>query len=258
MKISKYAIAILFMGLALTSCNDDDDTTETPTGGDETSSMIVEFDHVWGPSEAHFHLGDDFVQPDNGDTLNFTMFRYYISNIMLHGTDGTLYMEPESYHIVDLNHMIMSNEITLTDVPTGSYSGITFTIGVDSLRNVSGAQTGALDPANQMFWNWNSGYIFVKAEGATSSDVNSNFTYHLGGFMGPNSALNTLDFSFNGSYLDVESGSLPTTHIVVRTDKIWDANFTTSTAGSIQMPNANAALAAGNFANGFRFDHNHN
>lgn len=258
MKISKYAAAILFMGLALTSCNEDDDTTETPSTGNETGDVIIEFEHVWGQSEDHFHLGDDFVQPDNGDTLNFTKLRYYISNIVLYGTNGTNYMEPESYHIVDLDHSIMSNELELKDVPSGSYSGISFMIGVDSTRNVSGAQTGALDPANEMFWSWNNGYIFLKAEGSTSSDVNENFIYHVGGFSGPNSALNSKDFSFNGSYLDVTKNTLPTTHIIARVDKIWDANFTTSALNDIHMPGQMAGVLAGNFAAGFRFDHNHN
>jgi hypothetical protein len=36
-------------------------------------------------------------------------------------------------------------------------TAIKFLLGVDSLKNVSGIQTGALDPAKGMFWTWNTG-----------------------------------------------------------------------------------------------------
>ena len=39
-------------------------------------------------------------------------------------------------------------------------------LGVDSLRNVTGVQTGALDPAMDMYWTWNTGYVMAKLEAA--------------------------------------------------------------------------------------------
>jgi hypothetical protein len=48
-------------------------------------------------------------------------------------------------------------------------TGIRFLLGVDSARNVSGIQTGALDPARGMFWTWNSGYVMAKIEGSSPS-----------------------------------------------------------------------------------------
>jgi hypothetical protein len=61
---------------------------------------------------------------------------------------------------------------------------IEFLLGVDSVKNVSGVQTGALDPMNGMFWTWNSGYIMAKLEGVSSAaKVPGNlFSYHVGGF----------------------------------------------------------------------------
>ena len=52
-------------------------------------------------------------------------------------------------------------------MPAGNYNSLSFLLGVDSMHNVSGAQTGALDPANDMFWTWNSGYVMAKMEGAS-------------------------------------------------------------------------------------------
>ena len=90
------------------------------------------------------------------------------------------------------------------------YNRISFTIGVDSARNVSGAQTGALDPLNGMFWTWNSGYVMAKLEGksSVSSLVNNKMEYHIGGFRGDSSVLRkpVLLFPY-GKYLDISPGS---------------------------------------------------
>ncbi len=61
-----------------------------------------------------------------------------------------------------------------------------FLLGVDSLHNVSGAQTDALDPAKDMFWTWNTGYVMAKLEGNSPSSalVNNKYEFHVGGFSG--------------------------------------------------------------------------
>ncbi len=63
-------------------------------------------------------------------------------------------------------------------------------LGVDSLMNTSGAQTGALDPLRGMFWTWNSGYINAKLEGISSqsSQPAHMINYHIGGYRYPNNA----------------------------------------------------------------------
>jgi hypothetical protein len=60
-----------------------------------------------------------------------------------------------------------------------------FMIGVDSARNNSGAQTGALDPTNGMFWSWSTGYIMAKFEGtsAQSPAAANALKFHIGGFI---------------------------------------------------------------------------
>ncbi|WP_316930094.1 MbnP family protein, partial [Hymenobacter sp. IS2118] len=50
--------------------------------------------------------------------------------------------------------MPASQLLALKDIPVGDYQSVSFTVGVDSARNVAGAQTGALDPNNGMFWTW--------------------------------------------------------------------------------------------------------
>jgi hypothetical protein len=68
-------------------------------------------------------------------------------------------------------------------------------LGVDSIRNVSGIQTGALDPLKGMFWTWNSGYVMAKLEGSSesSNSAGNRFTYHIGGFRPGMNVLKTID-----------------------------------------------------------------
>jgi hypothetical protein len=83
---------------------------------------------------------------------------------------------------------------TISNLPTGNYNRIEFIIGVDSLRNTSGAQTGDMDPAQLMYWDWNQGYIFLKLEGnyvSPDSPQGDIFQFHIGGFQGNENCIQT-------------------------------------------------------------------
>lgn len=116
------------------------------------------------------------------DTLVINRFKYYVSHIQLTNTTGKTIIPENQYYLIDIANE-KSSAVQIM-VPEGSYTGIHFLLGVDSIRNVSGVQTGALDPLNGMFWTWNSGYIMAKLEGTASSSMiaGKQFTYHIGGF----------------------------------------------------------------------------
>jgi hypothetical protein len=117
-----------------------------------------------------------------GDTINIQRFRYYVSNFSVVDDKGVSFKLPVDYFLVDEEDPA-SKKITLT-IPDITITGIRFLLGVDSIRNVSGVQTGALDPLKGMFWTWNSGYIMAKLEGTCESLMSAGhyFTYHVGGF----------------------------------------------------------------------------
>jgi hypothetical protein len=77
------------------------------------------------------------------------------------------------------------------------------TLGVDSLHNCSGAQSGALAPENGMFWAWNTGYIFLKMEGTApaSKQPDHLLEYHIGGYRTPNNAIRTVTLPFKAPLL---------------------------------------------------------
>ena len=155
--------------------------------------------------DIHFSnfAGNKIISPDSnytnsfGESYSVQRLKYYITNIeLLNTTAGKRFAVPETYFLVDDSDE-PSKTISLT-VPKENYVGISFLLGVDSLHNVSGAQTGALDPLNGMFWTWNSGYVSVKIEGRSplSSLPQHRIEYHLGGFKGPDNVNQRIDLLF--------------------------------------------------------------
>lgn len=187
----------------------------------------------------------------HNDSFQVSMFKYYISNIKLNKS-GSNFTEAESYHL--LNHAdATSLSFNLNDVPMGTYNSITFTIGVDSFRNVSGAQTGALDPANGMFWSWNSGYIMMKFEGISpqSTQTGNVLKYHIGGFSGVNNTVKTVTLNLPQSItVDANSKKIKlSANILALFSNPNTINF--STMSSVQMPGVESKMLADNYANMF-------
>jgi hypothetical protein len=71
-----------------------------------------------------------------------------------------------------------------------------FSIGIDSLTNVSGAMGDALDPVNGMYWAWQSGYINFKIEGKSKicKTRNNVFQFHVGGYASPYATMQNFKF----------------------------------------------------------------
>lgn len=124
-----------------------------------------------------------------GEAFTVSAFKYYISNITLVKMDNSEIKLPDTYFLIDESKP--ASKTIQVMAPRGEYRGFSFLLGVDSLRNVSGAQTGALDPVNGMFWSWNSGYIMAKMEGTSpaSAAAGQALTFHIGGFKGEHNAV---------------------------------------------------------------------
>ncbi|SHK76282.1 hypothetical protein SAMN05444266_10160 [Chitinophaga jiangningensis] len=127
------------------------------------------------------------------ETYTISKFLYYISNFQLVDSSGKVTTLPPRYFLVD-DAIDSTKKIILDSVPVGRYTAIRWLIGVDSIRNVSGVQAGALAPENGMFWTWNSGYIMAKLEGNSPAAPTAlkEFQLHIGGFKFPYNALKTV------------------------------------------------------------------
>ena len=143
-----------------------------------------------------------------------------------------------------------SKHFTIPNVPVGDYTGITFTIGVDSLRNVAGAQSGALDPSNNMFWSWNTGYIFLKMEGTSPESPSKALVFHVGGFMKPYNAIRTVSPSFNGKTVTVRPNHTPEIHLQADVLKLFTGMRLADTGSTSHSAGANAVRIANNYSAG--------
>lgn len=121
-----------------------------------------------------------------GEQYSINKLKYYISDFRVAG--ATQQPEADSYHLINAREEVNAFEISLD---AGQYNGISFLLGVDSTNNCSGAQSGALDPMNDMFWTWNSGYVMFKLEGTSSSSTADlqRIEHHIGGFKGDKSVV---------------------------------------------------------------------
>lgn len=141
------------------------------------------------------------------ETFTPTAFKFYIHNIELINTDSNkvFQLSTDKYFLIDFSDSAKA-KINIAVLPY-TYNRIAFTIGVDSARNVSGAQVDALDPANGMFWTWSTGYIMAKLEGNAPVAQGGKFEYHIGGFSGADNVLKkvTLLFPF-AQNVDLEPG----------------------------------------------------
>lgn len=174
-------------GIGMISC-------QQPTGPEATTSgpLTIRFSHVVG--SLPLQLNGPTYATNQGESFTVTKLSYYVTNIALTRRDGSAYIVPQdsSYFLVRAAEPA-TQTIRLSNVPTGDYTGLSFLVGVDSLRNTKGIsdRKGVLDPAQNdgMYWDWNSGYIFFKFEGlspqAPADPAGSrNFVYHVGLFGG--------------------------------------------------------------------------
>lgn len=250
------AIAII-ISLTVGACkkpSDPIDEVPTPT----TGTLKLEFDNVVGGES--LVLDDSAYLNQNGDTFTVSTFKYYISNVKLYKSNGDRYDVPNSYYLINAS-IPSSSIVTINDIPNATYTSIEFMIGVDSTRNVSGVQSGALDPGNNMFWSWSSGYVMVKFEGTSpqSSASQNSVLYHIGGFTGTNNVLKTITPDLQSNSIVITSSTTPEIHLVTDLLEMFKTptSMDFSIINGIHMPGANAKTVADNYEDMITFDHIH-
>ena len=262
--ISTAVYAFALAALALAGCKKDNETLANQVG-----TVNLQFEQTVGTTP--LTLDTQTYTTPAGDQFKITTFKQYISNIKLTKTDGSTYAVPNSYYLLDAA-VATAQELALKDIPVGDYKSLTFVVGVDSARNVSGAQTGALDPNNNMFWTWNSGYIYTKLEGTSPQASHAagasegGLVFHIGGFKSPNNTIRTVTLPFpTGTNLLIRADHAPEVHLNVDVLKMFvgttgvagtsDIRFTTL---SNTMGGPNSVRVANNYAAGmFSVEHIH-
>jgi hypothetical protein len=259
-----YTAAILLT--VFSSCKKDNTNEYNNTANGKLS---IEFDNIVGGENLALNTG--VYTNGSGETYKVTMLKYFISNISLQKTDGTIYTVPQndSYFLIEEGNE--NADHASIQVPEGEYTSLSFMLGIDSLRNTKdiSERTGTLDPAgiaNGMYWTWNSGYIFFKIEGTSpaSTAEGNTFAYHIGGFGGYNAPTinNIKTITLNlapGGTPKVHSGKESNIHLMVDIAKLFDSKSQISIAAHSSVMFAPYSTSiADNYATMFRHDHTEN
>lgn len=258
-------LAALWAGF-LTSCKKE---TESQYNSNVKAELSVEFDNIAGSSDLELNSGT--YTNAGGERFTVSKLKYYVSNFVLTKSDGAVYTVPQDscYFLID-----EEDEAThepLLKVPEGEYKTLQFTVGVDSIRNTTdiSGRTGNLDPTAagaDMYWTWNSGYIFFKIEGKSTASTlpDSAFAYHIGGFGGYSSAtINnirniTLDLTVRG-VPRIKAGKPTNIHLMVDIMKLFAGSTNLSIAAHpVVMFDPFSVNIADNYTTMFRHDHTEN
>jgi hypothetical protein len=241
-----FLILLAAAGSLLSGCKKDPDSQ--PTFGNVSFAM----ENMVGTKD--LALDGTAYTTASGETFTVTTLKYYISNIKLTKTDGSIYAAPGEYHLIDASKP-SSSSFTVSNVPAGDYSGVSFVVGVDSTTTKGDplALPGDLNPANAMYWAWATGHIFLKLEGTvTSTSPAKALTCHIGGYRQPYSAIVTATPSLNGNTLQVRAERTPSIRLSADVLKIFNgpSSFALSTFPTTMMPSAASVQVAQNYAAG--------
>ena len=163
--------------------------------------------------------GKKIILTDSSNTNafneNYTIIKlkYYVSNISI--------INEGNNRVKKTTYLIDAAKSNILSIPFygNKIKGVSFLLGVDSADNCSGAQSGSLDPLNDMFWTWNNGYIMFKLEGKSDSSKadNKRIEHHIGGYKGANKAMRKIVLPINENYFKKNN----TIIIQLNIDKYW-------------------------------------
>jgi len=174
--MKKILALLICLTIALTACSEDMDDNLTAKTEAETT---FNFKHNWNETEvtsANFNTIQYTNQ--NGEMLSIERLRYIISDITFsrEGEDDIIL---DVYNLVDVTN---NNNLTFTPelkIPTGEYTNVSFTFGLDNEDNAE----NYLDLNSESFnvpAMLGGGYHYMQFDGKfiNSSSIEQGFNYH--------------------------------------------------------------------------------
>jgi hypothetical protein len=164
----------LLVATALAGCGDS--ATEPPPAA---GSVTLQFRHTVGGENLLF--GSKIYINAAGNLYEVRNLRYYVSDAVLHATDGTEH-RVDAVHYVDAA-VAGTQTWALGDVPDGRYDEIRFVFGLRPDRNWFGSLPSTQENLNM---NWpavlGGGYHFMQLDGRYAAPGNDDASWqtHLG------------------------------------------------------------------------------
>lgn len=183
-----FSILLIFL---IISCSEENTTTPN-----KSVNLKISMNHLF--DENPIESGEIYTN-SSGNTLSITKLKYLLSNFTLVTNEGNEINLDSSYAFIDNENSRLS--FNLGEVEIGSYSSISFNLGVDSIINSTDPNTfpsdSPLNPiVNDMYWNWIDGFIFLTLEGIVfdNGTIKDAITYHIG--LNKNQIRITIDENF--------------------------------------------------------------
>ena len=149
---------------------------------------------------------DSIYELNPGEFLSVKELKFYLSDFLFYNEQGEVLYHSDTLIFYDLEEG--SSKLLLSEALEGVYK-IDFLLGLDSVKNVSGALEGPYDPLLGMYWAWNTGYINIKLKGTANWIPNpkNDFEFHIGGYRAPYGASQKCTLWVKGStfYLDLDA-----------------------------------------------------
>jgi hypothetical protein len=260
----RFSIIFFAIFSLMFSCQKAKESTPAPYLPGDKGSLRFEFDAVVG--NKNLQLNSSTYSNKLGEDFTVSMFDYYVSNIKLKNEKGEVFVvEQDSCYFLIKESDRNSQFFTLSKIPAGDYTEMSFIVGVDSMRNTMDVskRSGSLDVANGMYWSWNSGYIFVKFEGTSPkapAESNNKFRYHIGGFGGYQTktinSIREVTIKLGEKPVPVRKDKTPEVHVMVDMLAFFGNNVSIEQNPDI-MFKPFATTIADNFKNMFSVHHTH-
>ena len=174
--MNKILLTLTVIAIIFTSCEKD-----KPIATDIT----INFTHTVDGSDL---IANSMIYTNEaGENYDVQTLKYLISNITLHDDLG--YTVLKDIHFIDISDE-STFSFTYDNVPNNNYHAISYTMGLDTVKNISNKYVNE-DFHSEMFWPEpnGGGYHYMKLEGDFNDSL-SGYGTHTGGTMGG-------DYSFN-------------------------------------------------------------
>lgn len=190
MKNTYKLLLALFTIVGFASCDKNVDEVMNIEGSADLSLQIA---HTFG-NEA-FKLDQEYTT-SGGTSLKFNELRYWISNVELTKENGEKYKVKDSYYLIqNMKEQLVQDTFVLPDsiretvliknIPAGTYTDISFAVGIDPMYNDDLTRTAgelnALQNMSYSSWMWFTSYIFSKVKGTImQGDEEVAFSFETG------------------------------------------------------------------------------
>lgn len=250
---------VFILCFVLASCKKDNPTYDARFRG----ILQLEFDNVVGSEDLRLTTGN--YTNAVGEQFTVRSLRYFISNLRLTKTDGSEYIVPQDSSYFFIDESFTNNNPSLK-IPEGEYNGITFMVGVDSLRSCLDVsqRKGVLMPTVSNYLDENRGYVFFSMEGTSAQSPQNRYQFEIAGFGGKTSpTINniktvTLDLDAGG-IAKIKEGNTTVVHILADIAKVFTGTSNISVAANpIIGFEPYSVNVSNNYALMFQHDHTHN